>query len=72
MFVLAIARYPIRVLIWRQAVYIPNVSAGQAVESPSWTRARSDHDERGDRNGTWTIALSGAAAAPFLHSAWEP
>ena len=32
MFVLAIARYPIRVLIWRQAVYIPNVSAGHAVE----------------------------------------
>ena len=32
MFVPAIARYPIRVLIWRQAVYIPNVSAGHAVE----------------------------------------
>jgi hypothetical protein len=23
-----------------------------------------------DRNQIWTIALSGAAVAPFLHSAW--
>ena len=41
-------------------------TASDAVER---AQSGSDHEERDDRNGMWTIALSGAAAAQFPHSA---